>query len=147
MIFPSIKRILLNIWRELPLSYPIKFYWQRLFTRNYLVGVAGVIFNQEGQILLLKHSYRKEYPWGIPSGWLKRGEQPHKALIREIKEETGYEVDIRNPLIIEAFRRFNFFPIKYDKLYLTISSFNFNSRDIKYIQNQKNWHLLIGDKY
>ncbi len=45
------------------------------------------------KILLLKHTYRDKYPWGIPSGWLKRGEQPMEALQREIKEETGMVVE------------------------------------------------------
>ncbi|MBC8554679.1 MAG: NUDIX domain-containing protein [Candidatus Brocadiales bacterium] len=96
------KTILLKIWRELPFSYPVRLYAQRIFTQNYLVGIAGAIFNQKGQILLLKHSYRKEYPWGLPSGWLKRGEQPKQALMREIKEETGLEVRIGSPLIVES---------------------------------------------
>ena len=98
----SIETILLKIWRELPLTYSLRFKIQRLFTQKFLVGVAGVIFNQEGQVLLLNHAYRKEYPWGLPSGWLEAGEQPGNALIREIKEETGLNARILQPLLVEA---------------------------------------------
>lgn len=32
---------------------------------KFLVAVLGVITNEKGQVLLLKHVYRSE-PWGIP---------------------------------------------------------------------------------
>jgi len=98
----SLRNILLKIWRTLPQAYWLRFSIQRLFIQNFLVGVAGAIFNQAGKILLFKHSYRKEYPWGLPSGWLKKGEQPGEALIREIKEETGWDARIVRPLFVKA---------------------------------------------
>ncbi|GIK11290.1 MAG: hypothetical protein BroJett001_33560 [Chloroflexota bacterium] len=50
----------------------------------------------------MNHSYRKEYPWGLPSGWLKKGEQPKVAIEREIAEEIGLKVQVVKPLIIES---------------------------------------------
>jgi len=67
-------------------------------TQKFLVGVVGIVLNDDGKILLLKHSYRKEYPWGLPSGWLKKGERPSDGISREIFEETGLEVQVKKPL-------------------------------------------------
>ena len=83
------KSFLLKIWKALPNSEILRGSLIWLITQKFLVGVVGVVLNDAGQILLLKHTYRDKYPWGLPSGWLKRGEQPMDALKREIKEETG----------------------------------------------------------
>ena len=73
-----------------------------LITQKFLVGVVGIVLNESGEVLLLKHTYRGKYPWGLPGGWLKRGEQPMEALQREIKEETGMEVEVIKPLIVSG---------------------------------------------
>lgn len=59
---------------------------------KFLVSVLGVITNERGQVLLLKHEYREE-PWGIPGGWMEL-EKPEHGLEREINEETGLKVQI-----------------------------------------------------
>jgi ADP-ribose pyrophosphatase YjhB (NUDIX family) len=80
---------------------------------HFQVGVVGMIQNGEGQVLLLHHTYRST-PWGLPTGFLERGEQPIDALSREIKEEAGLLVELdphpivyaeaRRPLVNIAFR-------------------------------------------
>ena len=62
---------------------------------KFLVAVLGIITNDEGQILLLKHVYRSE-PWGVPGGWMEL-EEPEIALEREIYEETKLKVQIIGP--------------------------------------------------
>lgn len=59
---------------------------------KFLVAVLGIFTNDAGEVLLLKHVYRKQ-PWGIPGGWMEL-EQPEAALRREVREETGLEVQI-----------------------------------------------------
>lgn len=59
---------------------------------KFLVSVLGVITNEAGQVLLLKHVYRNE-PWGVPGGWMEL-EKPESALEREIYEETKLSVEI-----------------------------------------------------
>lgn len=54
--------------------------------------VCGVIYNQDGLILLGKRSsqrgvYRNQ--WGIVGGGVDEGEDAETALLREIKEEAG----------------------------------------------------------
>lgn len=57
------------------------------------VGVKAFIKNSEGLYLLLLRA--KPYEgntkcrWDIPGGRINTGEELHKALAREIKEETG----------------------------------------------------------
>jgi len=64
-------------------------------TEGIVVGVAGVVWNEAGQVLLIR---RRNPPragqWSLPGGKLERGESLHQALKREIREETGLEVEI-----------------------------------------------------
>jgi 8-oxo-dGTP pyrophosphatase MutT (NUDIX family) len=59
-----------------------------------MIGTSGVIFNDKGEILLLKHRFWKKDSWGLPSGYLKRREKLEDGLKREIKEEAGLTVQI-----------------------------------------------------
>lgn len=53
--------------------------------------VGGLIFNPEGELLLVKtHKWKGKYT--IPGGHVEVGERLTDALSREIKEETGLEV-------------------------------------------------------
>ncbi len=58
----------------------------------------AIIFNQKEQFLVLKYSgvYGKETKgkWTFPSGRLEENEGYEDALKREVKEETGLDVDI-----------------------------------------------------
>ena len=96
------KVFLLKVWKSLPDSELLRGILIWLITPKFLVGVVGVVINQSKQILLLKHTYRHKYPWGLPGGWLKRGEQPMQALQREIMEETGMTIEVVRPLMVEG---------------------------------------------
>jgi 8-oxo-dGTP pyrophosphatase MutT (NUDIX family) len=77
-------------------NLPISDYLRRLRARvgNQLLllpAVTGVIFDGEGRILLAKHSNAGE--WGTPGGSLEPDESPADAVVRELYEETGLEVE------------------------------------------------------
>jgi ADP-ribose pyrophosphatase YjhB (NUDIX family) len=55
-------------------------------------GVAGVVFNTKGNILL--HKRRVGHGWAPPSGAVKPGEDVRSVLKRELEEETCLEVEI-----------------------------------------------------
>jgi ADP-ribose pyrophosphatase YjhB (NUDIX family) len=57
------------------------------------VSAAAVVTNDAGQVLLLNHILRPDSGWGIPGGFIDRGEQPEETLRREIREETGLELE------------------------------------------------------
>ena len=61
---------------------------------NPAVGVAGIIVDRQGRILMLR---RQRDPHqgklGIPGGFVDHGESVDDGLRREIKEETGLIID------------------------------------------------------
>lgn len=69
----------------------------RFSQTRFLVGVTGIIFNDQREILLFKHTYRT-HAWSLPGGYLKSGEHPRESLEREIKEESGFVVSVDDSL-------------------------------------------------
>jgi ADP-ribose pyrophosphatase YjhB (NUDIX family) len=59
---------------------------------SFTASVVGIVLNDEGKVLLLEHVWRPASGWGPPGGFLEANEQPHDALRREIREETGLEL-------------------------------------------------------
>lgn len=86
-------RLLLSLWKKLGFSKNIQLSIIRLFQDQFLIGVTGVIFNTENQVLLFKHTYRKR-AWSLPGGYMNGKEHPKEALEREILEESGLTVSI-----------------------------------------------------
>ncbi|MEM6297024.1 MAG: NUDIX domain-containing protein [Myxococcota bacterium] len=44
----------------------------------------------DGQILIVKNSYRREYT--LPGGYVRSGESPEQGAARELREEVGVQV-------------------------------------------------------
>ena len=65
----------------------------RLTHTRFTVTAGAVIFNDKGEVLLLKHRFRAGSGWGLPGGFMEKGEQPIDALRRELREEIALEVD------------------------------------------------------
>ena len=66
---------------------------------SYSVGAMCVIERDEGDVLLVRQSYRDG--WAAPGGLLHRGEEPDVGARREVKEEVGVDVDtLGEPLVI-----------------------------------------------
>ena len=64
----------------------------RISQRKFTASVAGIITNENGEILLLNHLMRPGSGWGLPGGFIEFGEQPDAAFRRELLEETGIEL-------------------------------------------------------
>jgi mutator protein MutT len=66
---------------------------RRLYPDQPIVGVGAIIV-QDGKILLEK---RKNAPgkgqWSVPGGLVELGESIEETVLREVREETGLEVE------------------------------------------------------
>lgn len=58
---------------------------------THLVSVAALVRNGEGEILLVKSPWRG---WEYPGGLIEPGESFEAALKREVREESGVEIEI-----------------------------------------------------
>ena len=95
-----LKRILLRIWRVLPLWLQVAA--SRLIRPLFQVFAAAVIFDEDRNILLVKSTYNRFHPWGLPGGSLEYGEHPEEAIIREVMEETHLTVCIDKLLLVSS---------------------------------------------
>lgn len=58
---------------------------------KHYVSAAVIVRNEQGDILLIKGPRRG---WEMPGGKLEPGESLQNAAIREVKEESGIDVEI-----------------------------------------------------
>lgn len=59
------------------------------------LGAAAVIFDSQGQVLLVKHSYGR-LNWELPGGYAEADESIVETALREVREETGLGVRARH---------------------------------------------------
>jgi 8-oxo-dGTP diphosphatase len=94
------KIILLKIWRILP-------GWMqglasRIIRPLFQVFSVAIIFNINKKILLVKTTYNRFHPWGLPGGSLEYGETTEESLLREICEETSLQIEIERFLFVKT---------------------------------------------
>jgi len=61
------------------------------------VGVGAVIFNSEGRVFLAlrgKEARNERHRWEFPGGGVEFGEGLEEALVREVREEYGFEIEV-----------------------------------------------------
>lgn len=87
------KSLFAKLWKAFHLPKGLQLLVMRFFQDQFLIGVTGIIFNAQNEILLFKHTYRS-HSWSLPGGYLKAGEHPREGLEREIKEESGLVVSV-----------------------------------------------------
>ena len=91
---------LLQVWRVLPARLQVIL--SRVIRPLFQVFAAAVIFNAEKKILLVKLTYQRIHPWGLPGGSLDYSETPEDAVIREVREETGLNIGIEKLLLAKS---------------------------------------------
>src|SRR4029079_11620006 len=98
----SVLRWLLRIWRRLP--GPVRFAYLRVRYTRSAVGVAALIRDERGRILIVHRTYSIEEPWALPGGWLEGRESIEQTLERELFEETGLHVRAGRVLAVDRAR-------------------------------------------
>ena len=58
---------------------------------KHIVSAATIVFNEQGEILLIKGPRRG---WEMPGGQVEEGESLIDAAVRETKEESGIEIEV-----------------------------------------------------
>lgn len=75
--------------------------------QDFAIAVKAFII-KDGQVLLLRRKPTDRHQpgqWDIPGGRLERGENPFDGVKREVREETGLEIETVMPLDIQHFTR------------------------------------------
>ena len=64
------------------------------------IGVTAFVLSGDERVLLLRRSKKEKFLPGyfeLPGGKVDFGENPEKALEREVKEETGLDILVKRP--------------------------------------------------
>jgi 8-oxo-dGTP diphosphatase len=65
------------------------------------VGVGAVILDRDGKVFLAKRgreARNERQKWEFPGGSVEFGERLEDALVREVREEYGFEIDVEKLL-------------------------------------------------
>lgn len=69
---------------------------QRLAAYGLVLSERGVLATQFSELTAVPHL------WGLPGGGIDQGESPASALIREVIEETGQQLEIQQLLDVQT---------------------------------------------
>jgi len=92
-------RFLLHLWGKFPIW--IHLLASRILRPRFQAAVAALVFDEQGCILLFRHTYRK-FPWGVPAGALEHKEQPDAAILREFYEEAGMTIKVERLIVAHS---------------------------------------------
>ena len=65
-------------------------------------GSSGICINENGELLMvLQGKPAEEKAWSVPSGGKEKNETFEECCVREVKEETGYDVEVVEELKVK----------------------------------------------
>jgi ADP-ribose pyrophosphatase YjhB (NUDIX family) len=98
-----LKDLLAGAWRGAPKIVRRAGVW--LTQPRFAVTAGAVVCDERGRVLLFGHVLRRGSGWGIPGGFLRAGEQPDEAARREVREETGLEIEAVELAFVRTLKR------------------------------------------
>lgn len=97
------KGMLGALWRNAPKG--LRRWGVKLTQARFMATAGAVVLDREGRVLLLHHRFRAGSGWGIPGGFMEKGEQPEEALRRELREEVGLELERAELAFVRTLKR------------------------------------------
>jgi ADP-ribose pyrophosphatase YjhB (NUDIX family) len=73
---------------------------KRKYPKHPLVGVGGVVIDRGRVLLIRRGSEPLKGEWSIPGGLLELGEELAAGVQRELKEETGLDVEPLESIVV-----------------------------------------------
>jgi 8-oxo-dGTP pyrophosphatase MutT (NUDIX family) len=89
----TVHRVALRTFRALP--RPLRIFAVRVIAPGHTVGALCFLERDDGRVLLLRQYHRDGLT--LPGGLLNRGEDPARAVVREVREETGLVIEVDMP--------------------------------------------------
>ncbi|MBL7495085.1 NUDIX domain-containing protein [Frankia sp. CNm7] len=95
------RKVLTMAWRAL--RGPAQWWVLWLAHSKFMIGVTGIVANGDGHVLLLRHRLWPEHrQWGLPTGYAKASERFEDTVVREVREETGLDVEVAELLHLKS---------------------------------------------
>jgi mutator protein MutT len=98
-----LQKLIAKLWHLTPPR--LRRWTMRATQAQFTVTAGALVFNDKGEVLLLKHRFRAGSGWGLPGGFMEKGEQPIDALRRELREEIGLELDDVKVFAARSFKK------------------------------------------
>jgi 8-oxo-dGTP diphosphatase len=79
----------LELYARLPA--PMRLWAVRIIAPSHTVGALCMI-EHDGHLLMLRQRHRRG--WTLPGGLVNRGESAEHAVVREVREEVGLQIEV-----------------------------------------------------
>lgn len=102
---------------------------------RYSVVVLAFIENSKGEFLFQMTSKRKKNVWATTGGHVKSGQTSKKAIIEEIKEELGIDINEDEVKLFKTYKYDDAFKdVFYIKKDIDINSLNYQEDEVEYVK-------------
>ncbi|WP_286170922.1 NUDIX hydrolase [Bacillus sp. NTK071] len=111
----------------------------------YKIAVVVMVVDEEGEILLVKNPNRG---WEFPGGYVDKEETLQNAAIREVREESGIEIEVTELVGVEqnSSKKLNLFVFKGRPVSGELSLSN-ETRDVGYFTFEESLSKMTLERF